>query len=168
MKYQRGVIAVLYLWIAGGLAATFLGLTWGVHYYKNDRDTIQAEYTGYKATVKAEGEKAEAEKQAIIAKSKMENANVQNRVDTLAVANQRLLADAQAARARRGYLPPVSVSTSGTNLPTCFDRAKLDAALSGFGTEVAGLIGEGTGAVILRDGWREWFDAQSKVNPEKK
>lgn len=149
------------------LAAVLAGMAFAIHYYRNELLGVQAQYDGYKATVVALGKQAEAEKEAGIAKSKLETANVQGRLDTALVANQRLLADAQAARSRRGYLPPVPAGATNANSPTCFDRPKLDAALSGFGNAVAALIGEGAGAVILRDGWHQWFDAQAKVTPAK-
>ena len=154
--------------IAAGVAGVaFLGLLGSTAYYKNDRDTIQAEYTGYKATVKAMGEKAEAEKAAVIAKSQLENANVKVRLDAALVDINRLQLAASKARASRGYLPPVPAGANAADGRACFDRPKLAAALSAFGTGTAGLIGEGAIAVVTRDSWHQWFEAQAKVNPGK-
>ena len=154
--------------IAAAVSALVIAVLIGaVHYYKSDRDVIQAQFDGYRETVRVQGELAKANKEAIMAKSQMENSNVQMALDATLAANKRLQLDAAKARSSRGYLPPVSTSPSSSVSSTCFDRSKLESALSGFGNGVAALIDEGSNAIIIRDGWRKWFDSQSKVNPEK-
>jgi hypothetical protein len=153
------------MWVGVGGILLIVGLAGTTHYYKNDRDTIQASFDGYKATVKALGEKAQAEKEAVIAKSTLENDRVQTALDATLAANKRLQLDAAKARSSRGYLPPVPTGSTNTSSGTCFDRAKLESALSVFGNGVATLVAEGDAAIIRRDGWHKWFDAQAKVNP---
>ena len=134
-----------------------------VSHYKDKAVEVQKEYDRYQAAVVAEGKLAQARHEAEIAKSKMETQNVQTKLDSSIATVQRVLSDAAKARSSGGYLPPVPPGTASADVRTCFDRPKLDAALSAFGTGIAGLIGEGAIAVIKRDGWHKWYDAQVAI-----
>ena len=153
------------MWVGVGGLLLIVGLAGTTHYYKNDRDTIQASFDGYKATVKALGEKAQAEKEAVIAKSTMENERVQTALDATLASNKRLQLDAARARASRGYLPAIPAGSGNAASTACFDRPQLDAALRAFGTGVAGLVAEGAEAFVYRDGWHKWYDGQVTKQP---
>lgn len=148
-----------------GLAIALLLALGTAHYYHSEYAVVQADYQGFKNTTKALGEKAIAENDATAAKSKLETQYVQTKLDAALADNKRLQSIASAARTSRGYLPTLPAGSANAGKPTCFDRPKLDAALSSFGTAVAGLIGEGTNAVILRDGWHQWYEGQMKAQP---
>lgn len=145
------------------LALVFAGMLAAIHYYRSELLVVQAQFDGFKKTVEAEGKAAKAEADATVAKSQMETLNVQTTLASTLAANKRLLADAARARASRGYLPTVPAGSAAANKPACFDRPKLDAALSGFGTAVAGLVGEGADATVFRDGWQRWYQGQVKA-----
>lgn len=144
-------------------------LIWGEYWHHEVKDVrkdlavVQAQYDGFKKTVEAEGREAKAKADAQIATSQLETANVQNTLTAALADNKRLQGIAAAARSRSGYLPPVPAGSTNANSAACFDRPKLDAALSGFGTAVAGLVAEGTDATVYRDFWLRWYDGQVKA-----
>lgn len=66
-------------------------------------------------------------------------------------------------------LPPRQqpVPTSGPDL-ACFDRAELDAALRRFAADTAGLVGEGSAAVLDLNTAKNWAGQQLKLSTDLK
>ena len=150
-----------------GIGALILVLAFGGAYVKGRHDgkeVVQEQFDLYRAQVAAEAKAAAADAKQKEFQSKVETQNVQVRLDTALADNRKLLVDAAKNRAGSGYLPSIPAGTpASVAATTCFDRPKLDAALSAFGTAVAGVVGEGAVAVIQRDGWHRWYDAQVKT-----
>jgi hypothetical protein len=134
--------------IAAGVAGVaFLGLIGSTTYYKNDRDTIQAEFTGYKATVKAQGEKAEAEKQL----QELKNANkIAAAVVDRDAAIKQLRVDVAQARSRIRTLPSNPTAPSGSR-QVCFGSEAYNAAFQQFGTSLSGFLQDATGLAYEGD-----------------
>lgn len=116
---------------------------------------VKAEYAGFVATSKAEGEAAKklADAQAAEDKRKKESSDheYQMRIASLAADNQRL----RDARARSGYVPAAPAGSRSPGL-ACFDRADLESALRRLDAGISGLVGEGDADAVGLNVARSW------------
>jgi hypothetical protein len=147
---------VLEVLVIGALAIVLTFQTTAKRHYKAKAEAVQAEFDGFKLKVAQLGEAAKADAK----RQETENADRLRKADAAA-------ADARATLARwvsrygaggRG-VPESSAPATGA-CPAglvCFDGPQLDAALRGYRSAVAGLVGEGEEAVIdrgeLAAGW---------------
>lgn len=147
----------LLLWIA--LACLALGATsgaGGAWYIQGLRiDALRAEYKGFVATVKAQGEAAKKiadAKEAADKKRKEENdAAYQTDIARLTADNRRMRDE----RARSRFVPsgPGAAGSSGL---ACFDRAELERALQQLDNGVSGLLEEGDADAVGLKVARRW------------
>jgi hypothetical protein len=136
--------------LAGGAAWKFQGMR---------LDATKAEYKGFVATVKAQGEAAQtvAKAQAERDKKLKEGIDREHQTDIarLTADNQRLRNE----RAHTNYVPAAPAGSRSPNL-ACFDRTELERALQQFDKGISGILGEGDAATVGLNTARTW--AQSK------
>jgi hypothetical protein len=147
----------LLLWLALGSFALGLasgaGGAWTVQGWR--LDAVQAEFDGFAATVKAQGEAAEKLAKAKADEDKRNKERVDREYKTtiagLAADVKRLRDD----RARSGYVPAAPAGSRSPGL-ACFDRAELEQALRRFDEEITGLFAEGDADAVGLNSAREW------------
>lgn len=141
----------LLLWLV--IAAFVIGLgsggsaAWWVQGLR--LDAVQAEYDGFVATTKAQGDAAQTLADATAAEDKRKKESsdhdYQITIDNLRADVKRMRDD----RARSRFVPAAPAGSRSVGL-ACFDRAELEQALQRFDDGISGLIAEGdTGAVGL-------------------
>ena len=125
---------------------------------------VKAEYAGFVATVKAQGEAAEKLAKATAAADKQNKERVdreyQTTITSLAADVKRL----RDARTRAGYVPATPAGSRSPDL-ACFDRAELEQALRRFDEGVTGLIGEGDTTALGLNAARSWANGIRANNP---
>ena len=147
----------LLLWLALGSFALGLasgaGGAWKVQGWR--LDAVKAEYAGFAATVKAQGEAAKklADATAAEDKRKKESSDHEYQITIagLAADVKRLRDD----RARAGYVPAAPAGSRSPGL-ACFDRAELEQALRRFDEGVTGIIAEGDTDAVGLNVARKW------------
>lgn len=145
------------VWIAVG--AVMLGLAsgaGGAWWVQGLRlDAVQAEYDGFVATTKAQGEAAKKLADAKAAEDKRIKDNSDHEYQiTLAG----LRADNQRLRDARASSRIVPAAPAGSRSPglACFDRAELEQALQRLDDAISGLIGEGDADAVGLNAARSW------------
>ena len=142
------------------LAALFaLGLTTGTGgawWVQGLRlDAVKAEYDGFVATVKAEGDAATklADAKAAEDKRKKESSDheYQTTIASLRADVKRMRDD----RARSRFVPAAPAGSRSVGL-ACFDRADLERTLQQFDEAVTGLIAEGDADAVGLNVARSW------------
>jgi len=147
----------LLLWLV--IAAFVIGLSsgaGGAWWVQGLRlDAVQAEYDGFVATSKAEGEAAKklADAQAAEDKRKKESSDheYQTTIAGLNADIKRMRDD----RARSHYVPAAPSGSRSVGL-ACFDRAELEQALQRFDDGISGLIAEGDAGAVGLNVARSW------------
>jgi hypothetical protein len=145
------------VWIAAGAFALGVasggGVAWKVQGWR--LEAVRAEFAGFTATVKAQGEAAEklAVAQAAEDKRKKESSDHEYKIALAALTadNQRMRDE----RARRGYVPAAPASSQSPDL-ACFDRIELEQALRRFDEGITGIIAEGDAGAVALNSAREW------------
>jgi len=147
----------LLLWIAGiafvvGLSSGAGGAWWvqGLRL-----DTVKAEYAGFVATTKAEGEAAKKLADAKAAEDKLNKESSDYEYQTTIA---RLDADVKRMRddrARSRFVPAAPAGSRSVGL-ACFDRADLERTLQQFDEAVTGLIAEGDADAVGLNVGRSW------------
>ena len=143
------------LWMAVGAALLIAGLGIVVKVQTSRLEAVTAEYTTFKADVKAMGELAQkvADAQKAVDKSKKEKADANNAKTVAALADTiKRLRD---ERTSSSLLPPASPDSRNPEVVS-FDRTQLDGALSGFVEGAANLIVEGSKAVVDLNTAKQW------------
>jgi hypothetical protein len=145
------------LWIAG--AAFVLGLSsgaGGAWWVQGLRlDAVQAEYNGFVATTKAEGEAAKKLADATAAEDKRKKESSDNEYKTTIA---RLDADVKRlrdARAGIGFVPSSPAGSRRADL-ACFDRADLERTIRDFDTALQGLVDQGSADAVGLNVARRW------------
>lgn len=136
-------------YLLGGMAIALVLMGLAVRHYRAEYIEIYGQFEAFKAVVKANGERAEAEK---LAKEKENATKIRG-----------ALRDRDAALAKlrdEGNRPPSSLlpePAPATPEPSRirFDRAELDGAIQSFRSGVQSLIVEGDKAVIDNKAWAE-------------
>jgi len=164
----------LFLWLLLGSFALGLasgaGGAWTVQGWR--LDAVKAEFDGFTATVKAQGEAAEKLAKAAAAEDKRNkeksDADYQNAISGLRADVKRLRDD----RARSGYVPAAPAGSRSPGL-ACFDRAELEQALQRLDVGVSGIIGEGDADAVGLNAARSWAagirpdtSPDSRANPQ--
>ena len=135
------------------------GVAWklqGARYEK-----VRGEYATYKTGVETLGRAAQeaAAKQALHDRKNKERTDAE--VKRAGAAHKLDVARVLDGIARGSYVPPAA-SAPGDTGRACFDRAELDAAVRDFARGTAGLVGEGSEAVIKLDALKEWRSGRSE------
>ena len=116
---------------------------------------LQAEYDGFVATTKAEGEAAKklADAQAAEDKRNKESSDheYQTTIASLRADVKRMRDD----RARSRFVPAAPAGSRSVDL-ACFDRAELEQALQRFDDGISGLIAEGDAGAVGLNVARSW------------
>ena len=147
----------LLLWLALGSFALGLasgaGGAWKVQGWR--LDAVKAEYAGFTATVKAQGEAAKklADATAAEDKRKKESSDheYQTTIAALTADNKRMRDD----RARSSFVPAAPAGSRSPGL-ACFDRAELEQALQRLDSGISGLVEEGDTDAVGLNVAREW------------
>lgn len=153
-EYRLAAILIAALALVGmGAAAAWTVQGWRL-------DASKAEYAGFVATTKANGEAAEREAARIAAadKQRKDQADEENRrtLDRLR-ADVKRLRDANPAS---GIVPAAAAGASRPEL-ACFDRAELGRAVGSLVESVRGLADEGDAATVNLDTARRWAAGRS-------
>lgn len=145
-----------YKWIAIGVA--LLGLVVAVWVQTSRLNATKKEYAAFVATVKAQGEIAEAKAKQVEAENKVlkEKADHEN-AKSIAALNGTIkrLRD---ERAGSRFLPEAPTSTSRPDL-ACFDRAEYQRAYGEFIAEIRELADEGSTCAVNFDSAKKWADS---------
>ncbi len=134
MNRQKGVIAILYLWIAGGIAVTIVGLGIAVRVQTSRLESCKEAHAQFVAVVKAEGEAAAKE----AARVNLVNQKAKEVADSEYAKTKGDLASAYAAyrKLRQSGSSGGGLSRQPTFTPsaerTCFDSAKFVRSVGDF------------------------------------
>ncbi len=147
----------LLLWIAGiafvvGLSSGAGGAWWvqGLRL-----DTVKAEYAGFVAATKAEGEAAKKLADAKAAEDKRNKESSDHEYQTTIA---RLDADVKRMRddrARSRFVPAAPAGSRRVDL-ACFDRAELERTIRDFDTAIQGLVDQGSADAVGLNVARSW------------
>ena len=147
----------LLLWIAG--VAFVLGLSsgaGGAWWLQGLRlDAVQAEYDGFVATTKAQGEaaKKEAEAKAKADRQVKESSDREYQTNIASLrADVKRMRD---ARAGSRFVPAAPAGSRRVDL-ACFDRAELERTIRDFDTAVQGLVDQGSTDAVGLNVARGW------------
>lgn len=145
--------------VASVVLAVVVVLAAAVKIQTDRLEASQRRYDAYVADVEAVGRAAEQRVREINEKNRKDKEKADAEADRLRaerdVAQRRLRDEV----ARRSFVPRAG---DGGAEPTrsaeraCYDGAQLDAALQRFAADVAGLVGEGQGAVDALDVVKRW------------
>lgn len=147
----------LLLWIAAG--AFVLGLTTGTGgawWVQGLRlDAVQAEYDGFVATTKAQGEAAKKLADAKAAEDKRKKESSDHEYETTIASLRADVKRMRDDRARSRFVPTAPANSRSPGL-ACFDRADLDGALRRLDAGISGLIEEGDAGAVGLNAGRRW------------
>ena len=118
-------------------------------------DAVQAEYDGFVATTKAQGDAAKKLADATAAEDKRKKERSDHEYQTTIA---RLAADVKRMRddrARASYVPAAPASSRRADL-ACFDRAELERTLQQFDDAITGLFAEGDADAVGLNVARSW------------
>lgn len=161
MNRQRGVIAILYLWIAGVIAATIIGLSIAVKVQTARLEAVKAEYSAFKAQVAALGEAAAKEAARVNLANQKAKEVADAKTKALLVANADLGKRLRDARSNSGFLPKPPADSRSPQL-ACFQRTELESALQRLDAGVSELIGEGATFQLRLATAAEWAKSLAK------
>ena len=142
------------------LAALFaLGLTsgaGGAWWVQGLRlDVVQAEYDGFVATTKAQGEAAKKLADAKAAEDKRKKESSDHDYQTTIAGLNADIKRMRDDRARSRFVPAAPAGSRRVDL-ACFDRAELERTLQQFDEAVTGLIAEGDADAVGLNVGRSW------------
>lgn len=147
----------LLLWLV--IAAFVIGLSsgaGGAWWVQGLRlDAVQAEYDGFVATTKAQGEAAKKLADATAAEDKRKKESSDHEYQTT-IANLR--ADVKRmrdARAGSRFVPAAPAGSRRVDL-ACFDRAELERTIRDFDTAIQGLVDQGSADAVGLNVARSW------------
>lgn len=118
-------------------------------------DAVQAEYDGFVATTKAQGEASKKLADATAAEDKRKKESSDHDYQTTIA---RLDADVKRmrnARAGSRFVPAAPASSRRVDL-ACFDRAELERTIRDFDTAIQGLIDQGSADAVGLNVARRW------------
>jgi len=118
-------------------------------------DAVQAEYDGFVATTKAEGEAAKKLADATAAEDKRKKESSDHEYQTTIASLRADVKRMRDARARSRFVPAAPAGSRSVGL-ACFDRADLERTLQQFDEAVTGLIAEGDADAVGLNVARSW------------
>ena len=118
-------------------------------------DAVQAEYDGFVATAKAEGEAAKKLADAKDAEDKRKKESSDHEYQTTIAS---LRADVKRMRDARSGSRFVPAAPAGSRNPgiACFDRAELERTIRDFDTAIQGLVDQGSADAVGLNVARRW------------
>jgi hypothetical protein len=138
-----------------GAAILVLATIAYISHLQRDRDAIRAEYAGFVAQVKVQGEAAKKAAQIQEAADKKRKDQVDAENARLRRANAAIARGLRDARSSAGYLPqPAPGSASPPS--TCFDREQLESAIRRLDAGLSELAERGDQAITDLDTAKEW------------
>lgn len=147
----------LLLWLV--IAAFVIGLSsgaGGAWWVQGLRlDAVQAEYDGFVATVKAEGEAATKLAEATAAEDKRKKESSDHDYQTTIASLNADIKRMRDDRARSRFVPAAPAGSRSVGL-ACFDRAELEQAVQRFDDGISGLIAEGDAGAVGLNVARSW------------
>ena len=118
-------------------------------------DAVQAEYDGFVATTKAEGEAAKKLADATAAEDKRKKESSDHEYQTTIASLRADVKRMRDARAGSRFVPAAPAGSRRVDL-ACFDRAALERTLQQFDEAVTGLIAEGDADAVGLNVGRSW------------
>lgn len=147
----------LLLWLV--IAAFVIGLgsggsaAWWVQGLR--LDAVQAEYDGFVATTKAEGEAAKKLADATAAEDKRKKESSDHEYQTTIASLRADVKRMRDARAGSRFVPAAPAGSRRVDL-ACFDRAELERTIRDFDTSIQGLVDQGSADAVGLNVARRW------------
>ena len=147
----------LILWIAAG--AFVLGLSsgaGGAWWVQGLRlDAVKAEYAGFVATAKAQGEAAKKLADATAAEDKRKKESSDHEYQATIASLRADVKRMRDARAGSRFVPAAPAGSRSADL-ACFDRAELERTIRDFDTAIQGLVDQGSADAVGLNVARGW------------
>lgn len=147
----------LLLWLV--IAAFVIGLgsggsaAWWVQGLR--LDAVQAEYDGFVATTKAEGEAAKKLADATAAEDKRKKESSDHEYQTTIASLRADVKRMRDARAGSRFVPAAPAGSRRVDL-ACFDRAELERTIRDFDSAIQGLVDQGSADAVGLNVARRW------------
>lgn len=118
-------------------------------------DAVKAEYAGFVATTKAQGEAAKKLAETAAAEDKRKKESSDHEYETTIASLRADVKRMRDDRARSRFVPAAPAGSRSVGL-ACFDRAELEQALQRFDDGISGLIAEGDAGAVGLNVARSW------------
>ena len=118
-------------------------------------DAVQAEYDGFVATTKAQGEAAKKLADATAAEDKRKKESSDHEYQTTIASLRADVKRMRDARAGSRFVPAAPAGSRRVDL-ACFDRAELERTIRDFDTAIQGLVDQGSADAVGLNVARSW------------
>lgn len=118
-------------------------------------DAVQAEYDGFVATTKAQGEAAQKLADATAAEDKRKKESSDHEYQTTIASLRADVKRMRDDRAGSRFLPAAPAGSRRVDL-ACFDRAELERTIRDFDTAIQGLVDQGSADAVGLNVARSW------------
>lgn len=118
-------------------------------------DAVQAEYDGFVATTKAQGEAAKKLADAQAAEDKRKKESSDNEYQATIASLRADVKRVRDARAGSRFVPAAPAGSRRVDL-ACFDRAELERTIRDFDTAIQGLVDQGSADAVGLNVARSW------------
>lgn len=118
-------------------------------------DAVQAEYDGFVATTKAQGEAAKKLADATAAEDKRKKESSDHEYQATIASLRADVKRMRDARAGSRFVPPAPAGSRSPGL-ACFDRAELERTIRDFDTAIQGLVDQGSADAVGLNVGRSW------------
>ena len=118
-------------------------------------DAVKAEYAGFVATTKAQGEAAKKLADATAAEDKRKKESSDHEYQTTIASLRADVKRMRDARAGSRFVPAAPAGSRRVDL-ACFDRAELERTIRDFDTSIQGLVDQGSADAVGLNVARSW------------
>lgn len=118
-------------------------------------DAVKAEYAGFVATTKAQGEAAKKLADATAAEDKRKKESSDHEYQTTIASLRADVKRMRDARAGSRFVPAAPAGSRRVDL-ACFDRAELERTIRDFDTAIQGLVDQGSADAVGLNVTRSW------------
>ena len=118
-------------------------------------DAVKAEYAGFVATAKAQGEAAKKLADATAAEDKRKKESSDHEYKTTITSLRADVKRMRDDRARSRFVPAAPASSRNPGI-ACFDRAELERTIRDFDTAIQGLVDQGSADAVGLNVARGW------------
>lgn len=118
-------------------------------------DAVQAEYDGFVATTKAQGDAAKKLADATAAEDKRKKESSDHEYQTTIASLRADVKRMRDARAGSRFVPAAPAGSRRVDL-ACFDRAELERTIRDFDTAIQGLVDQGSADAVGLNVARSW------------